>query len=155
MNDFYASPSATVADERRGNKWVALAVGIAIDLGLSTGAGMVLSFVVMGMLMRENVPLTAMENRINEVMPAVMDSPLGYGFTVVGMLASMLGAYVCARIANHQEYRLAGVLALVAITLYILMGSTHTSLWVEAGMLAINIGAIFLGAWLHVRKKAV
>lgn len=154
MNDFYTSPTATVGDERKGNKLVALAVGIAIDMGLSTGAGVVLSLVVMGMLMRDNAPIGDMEQRINDVMPAVMNSPLGYGFTAVGMLASLLGAYVCARIANDREYVLAGVLALVAVLVFAIMRDETLSALAEGTLLAINIGAIFLGTWLHARKKA-
>lgn len=154
MNDLYASPTAPVSDERKGNKLVALSVGIAIDLGLSTGAGMVLSLVVMGMLMREDIPIDSLEDRINAVMPAVMSSPLGYAFTAVGMLASLLGAYVCARIANDREYALAGVLSLVALVLFGLMRDETLPITTEATLLAINIGAIFLGTWLHARRKA-
>src|SRR6185369_11699173 len=79
------------------------------------------------------------------------DSALGVGLSIVGCLFSVLGGFVCARIAKHFEYRLGAIMSAVSLALGALLvdASTHPAIaaisllaTVAATMAGIHIGVL-------------
>ena len=153
MSEIYQSPHSVVGDQKRGNKLVALIIGVTTDMGITLLAGSVFGGIVMFMLLKRGVHQDQLMQQYEKLSPQIMHSPMGYVLTAVGMFASFIGAYLCARYANHREYWLAAVLALVAILVYLLSPAETYS---QATMLVleiVNVGVIFLGTYVHVRNK--
>jgi hypothetical protein len=68
-----------------------------------------------------------------------IDSPMALALALVGCMFSVLGGYVCARIAKHSEYKLGLVLAACSVVAGLALGgaanripwpgSFHCSRW--------------------------
>ncbi len=153
----YQTPAAEVEDQdqksaRRGSKILALVVGFAVDFGLTMVGSTVVSFMVAGMLLKQGVAPNQLEAQMQAYWPTVMSSPLGYGLILFGTFTSFLGAYLAARIANHREYAIVTVLAVISLGLSLAMesplaGALH---WL---LTLVGVGVIYLGAYVHVRGK--
>jgi len=85
------------------------------------------------------------------------DSPLGIVLTMVGCLFSVLGGYICARIARHSEYRLGLIMCAASLVLVALTGGfgsgegTHAA--VMGLLVLVTLAATMVGIHLGVRRN--
>ncbi len=151
--DPYAPPKAPVADpggDRQGSFVKAVLVGLAVDIGGTFAAGILLS-VLVGVAMsvadgtmEESAELFAGSGLLKAAMMAI-----GGGCTV-------LGGYVAARIANRTELNVALMFGLCSLAAGELL-----SRWMDNGVdglehavfLVVTIPAALFGGWLCKRRK--
>jgi hypothetical protein len=81
------------------------------------------------------------------------DSWLFYAATVVGLGFSVLGGYVCARVARRSELKLGAILAAVSAVLGIVLSADHYQLGTLLSLTLAGIGAVLLGARLGYAKN--
>ena len=95
----------------------AVMLGLLVDVGGSVAVGIVGSVVYARQLHDEGVP----DDQLREAMSNLPhDSPLYMGTLLIGIALSVLGGYVCARVARRHEYR-AGLMMAAASALFSLV----------------------------------
>jgi hypothetical protein len=139
-----------VADTKRGSAVKAVMVGLAVDVGGSMLVG--------GLAMAAyGVYLGATGSTPDEAAGVAAtfsyDSPLGIALAMIGCLFSVLGGFVCARIANHAEYRLGAIMCAISIVLSLAMGYQEGQGLVTAILIVLTLVAIMLGSHLGARKN--
>ena len=145
MDENYKPPATPVEDAPRppGSPFVAVLVGFVVDVGGTLLAGILFTFVFA--ILRASQGGSAAD-----VETALADLSSDTGFMVVsgivGLSFSVLGGYVCARIARRNEYRLAGVQALVTTFVGYALGGGTLELGYEAALTILSIAAVFAGA---------
>lgn len=148
----YAPPEATLQDppSKAGSALKAIALGLAVDIGGTVLAGAILAFVY-GMV------LAASGSGAEEIAAAMStiatDSWLFYTATIVGLAFSVLGGYVCARVARRSELKLGGILAAVSAVLGIVLSAEHYQLGTLLSLTLAGIGAVLLGARMGYAKN--
>ncbi len=142
----YKPPATPVEDTPRppGSPFIAVLVGLVVDVGGTLLTG-ILFTVVFAILRGSQGGDTA------DVEAALAGLASDTGFrvvsSIVGLSFSVLGGYVCARIARRNEYRLAGVQAVVTTFVgYALGGGGTLELGYEAALTILSIAAVFAGA---------
>jgi hypothetical protein len=120
----YASPKANVAlpDEKPGSPYKAVALGLLVDIGGSIGSSLLLGMLYGVILMTSGA--SPEELRAYSTVPR--GSWLWFGSHGLGYGFSVLGGYVCARIARRSEYKLGAIQAALstAIGVVFLMRKT-------------------------------
>jgi asparagine N-glycosylation enzyme membrane subunit Stt3 len=150
--DPFAPPSSNVEvpDTKRGSAIKAVLLGLATDLGGTMVATLLVAIVYGGYLGGTG---STPEEAAASVQVFSYDSPMGIVVSVVGTLFSVLGGFVCARVARHSEYRLGGIMCAISIVLIVLTSGQQT----QAAMLVIptvaTLAAIMIGIHLGVRKN--
>lgn len=138
-----------VAPELRpGSPLKAIFLGLLTDIGGTTVASFIIGIGYAIMLARQGMAAEEISKSV-----AVMDtlSPLGLFTVAVGLMFSICGGYVCARIAKRDEYRNCAIQAVMSCGFVFLMKSPPAS-WAEFIILSLlSIAALFLGAWLALR----
>jgi hypothetical protein len=141
----YKPPATPVEDAPRppGSPIVAVLVGFVVDVGGTLLTGIL--FTVVFSILRASQGGSA-----TDIETALADLSSDTGFMVasgiVGLSFSVLGGYVCARIARRNEYRLAGVQALVTTFVGYSLGGGTLELGYEAALTILSIAAVFAGA---------
>lgn len=148
----FAPPRSDLSSKpvERGSPVVAVIAGVAADIG-----GSFLSFILMGVGVGVTLGLQGMSpERIREVLtqtdPYSLQSILGYA---LGSVFSVVGGYVCARVARHAEYKLAGIVAAIGVTLGLLMGSGQLPAALNALLTVLSVLAVLGGAWLGAARN--
>ena len=150
MNDPFRPPAANIEarDTKRGSAVKAVFFGALTDIGGSMLAGIVF-------YMLYGIYLGATGNTLEDMAKPfggaeAGNSPMAFMMNMVGCLFSVLGGYVCSRIARHSEYRLGAILAAVNVTLSFLLmaggepdplAGIYSLLTVAAVMVGTHIGA--------------
>ncbi|MGE5386859.1 MAG: hypothetical protein ACM3SV_13340 [Betaproteobacteria bacterium] len=114
----FTPPKADVADvpdTTPGSPIKAVLFGFLTDFGGSMLAGIPFAFIYGVLLSVSGIPADEVGQALTEMPPDSLYAVIGYG---IGLAFSMLGGFVCARIAKRNEY----VLAAVAATLSALSG---------------------------------
>ena len=148
----YTPPSAKVevADARRGSAVKAVILGMLADLVGSMVAG-ALAMAAYGAY------LGATGSTPDEAATTMdgmnYDSPLGIALTIVGCLFSVLGGYVCARVARHAEYRLGAIMSAISAVLVVLSASDDARPIVTAVFCVATLASIMAGAHLGAAKN--
>ncbi|MGH8617484.1 MAG: hypothetical protein ACREUW_07305 [Burkholderiales bacterium] len=148
--DPYAPPKATVADtggDRHGSFVKAILIGLAVDIGGTFAAGIVLTILVGIAIGGDPEALAALFSESFLLKAAMMT--IGGGCTV-------LGGYVAARIANRTELNVAlmfGICSLVAGELLSLGMGDQSSALEHTVFLVVTIPAAIFGGWLRKRGK--
>src|SRR3954453_17348364 len=106
----YAPPEASVHDEplRPGSAFKAIAVGLVVDIGGSLIGTVLLALVYAAALGAAGVKH---EDIAATLQASNGDSLFFYAGILVGLGFSVLGGYVCARIARRAELKLGAILA--------------------------------------------
>jgi hypothetical protein len=148
----YAPPEATLQDPppQAGSAFKAIALGLAVDIGGTLVAGAILAFVY-GMVLAASG--TGAEEIAASMSTIPTDSWLFYAATVVGLGFSVLGGYVCARVARRSELKLGAILAAVSAVLGIVLSADHYQLGTLLSLTLAGIGAVLLGARLGYAKN--
>ena len=149
----YAPPGAAVQDlpAKPGSAFKAVSLGLLADIGGTVAGGMVL-MVVYGIV------LGATGSSAEEIMASAADfsatdSWLFYLGTAVGLGFSVLGGYVCARIARRAEMKLGAVLAVVSAAIGLLLSANEYQLGALLSITLASIGAVMIGARLGYAKN--
>ena len=153
MTDVYSAPGSELSRPKKGNKWIAIIVGVAVDYGLSTLSGMILGVVLTFRLLRQGMPQSEVQAHLAQQVGDVMHSGLGYGLSAMGLLFTFLGSYLAARIANDKEYRVATILVAVSVVMFLRNGNTYFPAWLHYCLFVLNTSVIYLGAYFHVSNK--
>jgi hypothetical protein len=151
-HDPYAPPEARVEDRREpGSPFKAVLVGVAVDVGGSLVAGVVLGMAFAGVLAASGASPEHIAAAFANLSPL---SPMFIAGSLIGCGLSVWGGYLCARIARRREYGLGAVVAVISAAASLLMGGEQ-----PAGLnLALSIatfGAVMFGARFgHARNNA-
>jgi len=152
-HDPFRPPATNVdaPDVQRGSAAKAIVLGALTDIGGSMLAGIIF-YLLYG------IYLGATGNSIEDMgkplsMADASNSPMGFLMNMVGCLFSVLGGYVCARIAKHSEYRLGVILAVVTVSLgFLMMAGGETD--PLAGIYSLlTVAAVMVGSHLGARTN--
>jgi hypothetical protein len=148
----YAPPEATVKDlpAKAGSAFKAVAFGLGADIGGTFVAGIALALIY-------GVVLGASGASTEEIMASTKaigtDSWLFYAGALVGLAFSVLGGYVCARIARRDEMRLGAILAGLSALIGVLFSGEAYQLGTLISLTLAGIGAVMIGARLGYTKN--
>ena len=151
--DRFKPPSAHVEDRGRGKGSMVTGViaGLVVDL-VSTMLFGVVASVVWG------IALGAAGHSQQDIEAALTrpdaDPLLSATFLAVGVLCSVLGGYVCERIARRGDYKAGAILAALSAVLGLAMGASSTSMPMLALLIFLTIGSVLLGTRLAFPENA-
>ena len=149
----YAPPGAAVEDlpAKPGSALKAVSLGLVADIGGTLAGGIVLMVIygiVLGATGASAEAIMASAADFNAT-----DSWLFYLGTVVGLGFSVLGGYVCARIARRAEMKLGAVLAVLSAVIGLLLSANEYQLGALLSITLASIGAVMIGARLGYAKN--
>lgn len=140
MDNPYRAPTANVGQPpATGNPVKAILLGAAVDIGGTLVATTVAGVVYGIYLAASQEPVTSFAEGGTRLWIAGM--VLGCGF-------SILGGYVCARIARHRELRLGAILSAISMLIGLLIGAGSYSVEMNAWLAIATVASIMVGAWL-------
>jgi len=152
-NDPFAPPKSDVSikhDAIPGSPVKAVLLGFLADFGGSIVGGIPLGVIYGVLLAMSGVPQDKISGTLNSMPPDSLYSIIGF---CIGFAFSILGGYVCARIAKQNEYFLAGAMA----TLSAICGSFITpedySVGTTASLTVLSYAFVFFGANLGRKKN--
>lgn len=151
----YAAPSADLgkpaaAPPEKGSAFKAVILAFLADV-LAT---LLLSFIF-------GAALTAfyassgqsMEDIAAMLMEPADDSAYSIGLLAIGSLCSVLGGYLCSRIARHSEYRLGAILAALSVLAGLLLGAGYVSARMHLITFVLTIGSVMIGSWIGLQHN--
>ena len=150
-HDPFRAPSSNVdvPNTAPGSAIKAVVLGLMADVGGSMVSSL-LFFMIYG------VYLGASGGTEDDLMSMArsngIDSPMALALSMVGCLFSVLGGYVCARIAKHAEYKLGAVLAVCSVTSgWLLAGDSDANPAMTGLFSLLTVLSVMTGAHLGVR----
>ena len=150
----YATPEARVAERRRqpGSPYKAVALGALTDLGGTFLFSMLLMFIYGVALSGSGVQPEDMEAAMRDA--ASTESLFFWVGSIGGCGFSVLGGYVCARIAGQSEYTLGAILAVVVVVLgMLLFGTGGYDFGMSVFLNATTVAAVIVGAWIGKKQN--
>ena len=157
-HDPFRPPTTDVdaPDVQHGSAVKAIVLGALVDIGGSMMSGIIF-YVLYG------IYLGATGNSMDDMAKPMAaadagNSPIGFLLNMVGCLFSVLGGYVCARIAKHSEYRLGAILSVVTVALgFVLLAGGEPEplapMYALFTVAAVMVGS-HLGAKINRRDRA-
>lgn len=145
----FSAPKSDVemGDIAKGSPVKAVLFGVLADIGSTLVAGLMIGVVYGIILASAGVPMEQLEQ-------AMQYSPIGLISLLVGLLCSVLGGYVCARIANHNEYRLAAITGFISMMIGLLFFADDSIKLGESIFLSgLSFVMVVVGAHLYVIAK--
>jgi hypothetical protein len=133
------------------NALKAVVYGILVDVGGSLAAGLALAIAYAIVLAASGTPAEEVQRAVSDPAPASWLSILGF---LVGVGASFLGGYVCARVAGAAEMKWVGIVASVSGVTSLLMGTGAYAFEWNALFALLGMGAVFAGGWIGARRNA-
>jgi hypothetical protein len=146
-HDPYRPPRSKVEDARRppGSPIVAIVVGLITDVGGTIIASIVIGIVYASILGARGLGSAEIESALTNM----TDEPALFALGLaVGLGFSVLGGYVCGRIARRNEYRLAGIQAALGVVITSAFGDSSTELGIEAALTVLSVAGVLGGAHL-------
>ena len=142
----YAPPETKLADAPAGpgSAIKAVVIGLAVDLG----ATFVLGFLIGVAGLASGIAPEALEAQ-----SASTDSWLFWAGAAAGLACSVLGGYVCARIARRDEMRPAAALAALAVLAGYFMSADLLELGTFLALSLLTVGAVLYGARLGAARN--
>ena len=149
----YAPPEAAVQDlpPRPGSAFKAIAFGLATDIG-----GTLLATIIMALIYGAALGAAGVnsEEIAATLRASATDSWFFYALALVGLGFSVLGGYVCARIARRSEMKLGAILAAAsAVSGFFLAGDEQQQLGTLLSLTLLGFGAVLVGARLGLAKN--
>ena len=148
----YAPPEAAVHDvpPKPGSWFKAIALGLAVDIGGSLLATIILAVIYGAALgaagvRREDIAAT--------MQASANDSWFFYVGTLAGLSFSVLGGYVCARIARRSEMKFGAILAALSALSGFLLAGDEQQLGTLLSLTLLGFGAVLVGARLGLAKN--
>jgi len=148
----YTPPSSEVRDPVRppGSALKAIAFGLLADIGGTLIGGGFLGLIY-GFQMASS---GATQEQVNQSMAnAPAWSWYFIASTILGFGCSILGGYVCERIARRGDYSLCLVLGIISIVLGVVLGWSYYSLTAHLFMATIGLACVLLGGRMAIGKS--
>jgi hypothetical protein len=130
---------------RPGSPYRAVAFGVLTDFGGTLGLSIGLAFFHAMSLAASGMPPEAIAEAISA---GAADSWYFWATAIGGGGFSVLGAYVCTRIARQSEYTLGAILAAINVMLGLLLGDGERDVGMSIVLNAATVACVALGAWL-------
>ena len=149
-HDPFTAPSSNVdmPDTARGSAAKAVVLGLMTDIG-----GSMLSS--LAFFMFYGAYLGATGGTADDLMTLArgngIDSPMALALALVGCMFSVLGGYVCARIAKHSEYKLGLVLAACSVVAGLSLGGVGEPDPMAGLFSLLTVASVMTGAHLGAR----
>jgi peptidoglycan/LPS O-acetylase OafA/YrhL len=145
----YAPPvsDVSVIKERKGTAWKAVLFGVLIDIGGTMLLGVVVATVAFAVLAAQGKDASDFEQLFNDPL-----SPMMIAMSFAGGLLSVLGGYVCSRIAKQNEMKLAGVMAIISILYSVTVDSDELTAY-TLFLYVATIASIFFGSWVGMKRN--
>ena len=134
-----------VVAERKGAAWKAVLIGELVDIGGTVLLSYIESTVAFVMMRNRGLDDAEFLKMFDDPL-----SPLLLTMTLTGILLSILGGFVCARIARHNEFKLAGVMVLISTLFSIAVGNKELTAY-YVSMYAATVISVFFGSWLGLK----
>lgn len=135
---------------RPGSPVKAVLFGFLVDFGGTMGSGLVLGLIFAAFLISAG-------RSSDEVMRFLSDPPefsaLWTTSTLVGLAFSLLGGYVCARVARRDELRLAAISATLTLGAGLVITRHHRHIGLLLLLVVLTYVAALGGARLGRRKN--
>jgi hypothetical protein len=148
----YTPPEARLADpdDEPGSPLKAVSIGLAVDFGGTFLTSFVLVFVYGVMLGASGTSAEAAASALANLSPYSWVSVAGF---IAGSGFSVLGGYLCARIAKHSEYKLGGILATISTVIGLLFGMNRYSLFVNFILTIATFALVMIGVRIGYSKN--
>jgi len=150
----YSAPASKLADPapRPGSPYKAVGLGLLTDFGGTFAFSMLLTFLYGVMLAGSGVAQEDMEAAIRSA--SATDSWYFWLGSIGGCGFSILGGYVCARVAGQSEYTLGVILAASVVVLGLLLfGDGGLDVGLSVVLNAATIAAVVVGAWIGKKQN--
>lgn len=152
MDEYRAPSSAPLGSTRKpGSPWKAVGLGLLTDIGSTWVVGAVFGTAYAFVLASRG----ASEDEILQTLAGTTELGWEYALLLVlGCGCSVLGGYVCARIAQPRNYRLGIILAALVSFVGLFLMPTVPQIGLQAVGLVASIGSVLLGTRLGMPDKA-
>lgn len=150
-HDPYQPPSSdlTPRTEPPGSAVKAVVIGLLADIGGSIAAGIVLTFAY-------GFTLGLSGANAEQIASALANIPTDSWLSITGMVVgggfSVLGGYLCARIARHSEYKLGAIVAAVSGISGLFLGG-QVPAGINLALSLATIASVMLGAWIGLVRN--
>src|SRR5262245_21392943 len=148
----YAPPEASVQDRpsKPGSAFKAIALGLVVDVGGSLIAAIILAAIYGATLAATGVPR---EDIAAAMQASATDSWFFWVGSLVGLSFSVLGGYVCARIARRSEMKFGAIVAALSAVSGFFLGGDQLQLGTNLSMTLLTFGAVLVGARLGLARN--
>lgn len=152
MHNPYSPPSTKVEDldAAKGSGAKAVVIGLLVDLG-----GTILASIVLMAIYAFDVAASGVSE--DELMAAISNVPHDSWVTsvgiVIGCLFSVLGGYLCARIARHSEYKFGHIVSGISVLIGLLVGTEAYSLFMNVALAFATWASVMAGVQLGVSRN--
>jgi hypothetical protein len=127
-----------------------MVAGLAVDIGGSMLASIVIGIVYAVVLASRGMAPEEVGKILTALDPSsgyfILSSAIGFGF-------SLLGGYVCARIARRDERRLSVILAALIEVIGLVLGAVRLGIGLNLLMLVLTFAAVTAGGELGRRRN--
>ena len=127
-----------------------MVAGLAVDIGGSMLASIVIGIVYAVVLASRGMAPEEVGKILTALDPSsgyfILSSAIGFGF-------SLLGGYVCARIARRDERRLSVILAALIEVIGLVLGAVSLGIGLNLLMLVLTFAAVTAGGELGRRRN--
>jgi CBS domain containing-hemolysin-like protein len=146
----FAPPASDVRDVslRPGSPIKGAIIGLLVDIGGTTITGIFIGIVFAVYMAKSGM---SQEQIYAALSNSRFGTPISIVSTIVGGGFSMLGGYVCQRIALRKNYRLALLIACLSTAFGSAMAGSSNSLTWHTLMAALTFGSVLLGTKLAGR----
>jgi uncharacterized protein with PQ loop repeat len=144
----FAPPGASVSDTvelKPGSPIRAVLLGLVVDIGGTLVIGLLIGIVYGVFLGFSGVPQSEIVSRADTQNPMSLLSLIAQA---LGLVCSVLGGYVCARIVKRKEYRVVAVMAVLSAIFGMWVGSSQYSFPVLLALTALSVLSNLFGAKL-------
>jgi hypothetical protein len=149
----YSAPAAKLADPapQPGSPYKAVGLGLLTDFGGTIALSTVLAFLYAMTLASAGTPPEEIQEAIRSVST---DSWYFWAGAIGGTGCSVLGGYVCARVAGQSEYTLGVILAAAGVVLGLLVfGDGGRDAGFTIVLNATSVAAVVVGAWIGKKRN--
>ena len=145
----YAPPGADLGrtPPEKGAAWKAIVFGLLSDIALTMVLSILFFAFYSGYLILTGTPADQIGDAFNA---DAGDAIVTVGLLVTGGAGSMLGGFICARVAKHSEYRLGAILTAISLVLGFLF-ITDEPIAIVLMSTTVTVAATFAGVWTGVR----
>ena len=148
-HDPFTPPASNVEvrEQKRGSAVKAIVVGMVVDFAGS----MILSFLFV-VTYAAYLGATGQADQVAKFSEGFdYDSGPGLVLAVMGCLFSVLGGFICARIARHAEYRLGLIMATLSVALALVIDARASATYFVLAVL--SFASVMTGIHLGARKN--